>query len=29
MRQYMLDNLATDEIPAWLVPHAKSEDVKK
>ena len=29
MRQYMLDNLATDEIPPWLVPHAKSEDVKK
>ena len=29
MRQYMLENLAADEIPAWLVPHAKSEDVKK
>ena len=29
MRQYMLDNLAADEIPAWLIPHAKCEDVKK
>ena len=29
MRQYMLDNLAADEIPPWLVPHTKSDDVKK
>lgn len=29
MRQYMLENLTADEIPAWLVPHTKSEDLKK
>lgn len=29
MRQYMLDNLAADEIPVWLAPHAKSDDAKK
>lgn len=28
MRQYMLDNLAADEIPSWLVPHAKTDDSK-
>ena len=29
MRQYMLDNLPADEVPDWLVPHARNEDVKK
>lgn len=29
MRQYILDSLPADEIPAWLVPHAKNDDAKK
>lgn len=29
MRQYLLDNLSADEVPDWLVPHARNEDVKK
>lgn len=29
MRQYMLDNLPADEIPDWLAPHTRNEDVKK
>lgn len=29
MRQYILENLGDDDIPTWLVPHAKSDDQKK
>lgn len=29
MRQYILDNLAPDEIPDWLAPHAKAEETRK
>lgn len=29
MRQYILDNVAADDVPDWLVPHAsKSDDLK-
>ena len=29
MRQYILDNIPADEIPAWLLPHAKNDETKK
>ncbi len=29
MRQYMLDNLAADEIPDWLVPRARNDESRK
>ena len=29
MRQYMLENLAADEVPDWLVPHAKNDETKR
>ena len=29
MRQYILENLGEEDIPAWLVPHAKNDDQKK
>ena len=29
MRQFMLKNIPTDEVPDWLVPHVKYDDIKK
>jgi hypothetical protein len=29
MRQYMLDNIPPDEVPDWLVPHARNDNAKK
>lgn len=29
MRQYLLDNIPADEVPDWLVPHARSDEGKK
>jgi len=29
MRQYMLDNLAANEVPDWLLPHAAKNEAGK
>ncbi len=29
MRQFMLENIPADEVPDWLVPHVKNDDIKK
>lgn len=29
MRQYMLENIPADEIPDWLVPHARNDESRK